>query len=89
MTRIVLEIVLLALVLDVVATNGASARSTESCPSFCVCDTWYELHRVSCIGRHLYNIHTGAPSDVQAMDVSNNSISELNNYELAVSTQAQ
>ncbi|XP_014478710.1 PREDICTED: leucine-rich repeat-containing protein 24-like isoform X2 [Dinoponera quadriceps] len=82
MTRKMLESVLVALVLDVLA-NGVPTRSAASCPSFCVCDTWYELHRVSCIGRHLYSIHTGASSDVQAMDVSRNSISELDDYELA------
>ncbi|EFN76619.1 leucine-rich repeat transmembrane protein FLRT3 isoform X2 [Harpegnathos saltator] len=83
MTRQVLETLLVALVLDALA-NGASTRFAVagSCPSFCACDTWYELQRVSCTGRHLYSIHTGAPSDVQAMDVSNNTISELNDYEL-------
>lgn len=88
MTRqAMLEAVLfVVLVLDAVA-NGVSTRSAASCPSFCTCDTWYELHRVSCTGRHLYSIHTGAPSDVQAMDVSNNSISELNDRELAVSSE--
>ncbi|KYN41766.1 Slit like protein 2 protein [Trachymyrmex septentrionalis] len=53
------------------------------CPSLCECDTWYNLQHASCTGRHLYSIHTGAPSTVQALDLSNNSISILNNYELA------
>ncbi|XP_011868024.1 PREDICTED: slit homolog 3 protein-like isoform X2 [Vollenhovia emeryi] len=69
---------LVVLVLDAIAL-GAPGR----CPSLCVCDTWYELLRASCTGRHLYSIHTGAPSNVQALDLSNNSISILNNYELA------
>ncbi|KAL0119227.1 hypothetical protein PUN28_009665 [Cardiocondyla obscurior] len=56
--------------------------ASESCPSLCVCDIWFELQRASCSDRHLYSIHTGAPSTVQALDLSNNSISILNNYEL-------
>ncbi|XP_012528926.1 amphoterin-induced protein 2 [Monomorium pharaonis] len=66
----------------VLITIGAAASGW--CPStLCVCDTWYELQHVSCTGRHLYSIHTGAPSIVQALDLSNNSISILNNNELA------
>lgn len=60
-------------------------RVSGWCPSLCACDTWYGLQHAACTGRHLYSIHTGAPSDVQALDLSNNSISILNNYELAVS----
>ncbi|XP_076627413.1 leucine-rich repeat transmembrane protein FLRT3 isoform X1 [Colletes latitarsis] len=63
--------------------NIVSVQSLETCPSFCTCDTWYMLHRVSCSGRHLYNIDTGAPSNVQALDLSDNVISFLNNFELA------
>ncbi|XP_024873849.1 trophoblast glycoprotein-like [Temnothorax curvispinosus] len=71
---------LVVLVLDAIALGVARAGW---CPSLCVCDTWYDLQHASCTGRHLYSIHTGAPSDVQALDLSNNSISVLNNYELA------
>ncbi|XP_011642517.1 leucine-rich repeat-containing protein 55-like [Pogonomyrmex barbatus] len=82
MTRVVVGTTwLVALVLDAVALVGAA--SPERCPSLCMCGTWYELQHASCTGRHLYSIHTGAPSTVQALDLSNNSISVLKNYELA------
>ncbi|EFN66355.1 Immunoglobulin superfamily containing leucine-rich repeat protein [Camponotus floridanus] len=57
--------------------------TSEKCPLLCDCDIWYGLQSASCVGRHLYSIHTGVPSTVQALDLSNNSISILNNYELA------
>ncbi|XP_011707197.1 PREDICTED: amphoterin-induced protein 2-like [Wasmannia auropunctata] len=79
MTREAVGTWLVALVLDAVALVGVSGW----CPSLCVCGTWYDLQHASCTGRHLYSIHTGAPSVVQALDLSNNSISILNNYELA------
>ncbi|XP_053988615.1 leucine-rich repeat transmembrane protein FLRT3-like [Hylaeus volcanicus] len=63
--------------------NIVSTQSSETCPSFCVCDTWYMLRRASCTGRHLYNVYTGAPNTVQALDLSDNVISFLNNFELA------
>ncbi|XP_060813270.1 podocan-like protein 1 isoform X1 [Bombus pascuorum] len=56
---------------------------TQQCSSFCVCDTWYGLERASCVGRHLYSIHTGAPNNVQALDLSDNVISLLSSSELA------
>ncbi|KAK2577440.1 hypothetical protein KPH14_003547 [Odynerus spinipes] len=55
----------------------------DSCPSFCDCDIWYELKRARCVGRHLYSIHTDASSNVQALDLSDNSISSLANAEIA------
>lgn len=57
---------------------------TQQCSTFCVCDTWYGLERASCVGRHLYNIHTGAPNNMQALDLSDNVISLLSSFELAV-----
>lgn len=62
-----------------------AAQSSETCPQFCVCDTWYMLERVSCTGCHLYNIDTGAPNSVEALDLSDNVISLINNFDLAVS----
>ncbi|XP_017791723.1 PREDICTED: leucine-rich repeat-containing protein 52-like [Habropoda laboriosa] len=59
-----------------------SGQSPLQCSSFCVCDTWYGLLRASCTSRHLYSIHTGAPSYVQALDLSDNVISSLTNFEL-------
>lgn len=64
--------------------SSGIAVSTQQCSSFCVCDTWYDLERASCVGRHLYNIHTGAPDNVQALDLSDNVISLLTSFELAV-----
>lgn len=55
----------------------------ESCPSFCDCENWYELKYARCVGRRIYSIHTGVSSDIQALDLSDNSISSLANYELA------
>ncbi|XP_076160454.1 uncharacterized protein LOC143143268 isoform X2 [Ptiloglossa arizonensis] len=60
-----------------------AAQSSETCPQFCVCDTWYMLERVSCTGCHLYNIDTGAPNSVEALDLSDNVISLINNFDLA------
>lgn len=63
--------------------SSGIAASTQQCSAFCVCDTWYDLERASCVGRHLYNIHTGAPNNVQALDLSDNVISLLTSFEFA------
>ncbi|CAD1480351.1 unnamed protein product [Heterotrigona itama] len=63
--------------------SSGIAALTQQCSQFCVCDTWYDLERASCVGRHLYNIHTGAPDNVQALDLSDNVISVLTSFELA------
>lgn len=60
------------------------AVSAQQCSSFCICDIWYNLKRASCVGRHLYNIDAGAPNNVQALDLSDNVISLINNFELEV-----
>lgn len=88
MKRKLVGALFVVLVLDVVVI-GVSVHSAGWCPSLCVCDTWYGLQHASCTSRHLYSIHTGAPNTVQALDLSNNSISLLNNYELMVSTCEQ
>lgn len=85
MTRKIIRTSFIALVFQVVVI-GVLVHSSGKCPLLCDCDIWYGLQYASCVGRHLYSIHTGAPSTVQALDLSNNSISILNNYELAVST---
>ena len=56
------------------------------CSSLCVCSTWLRLPRASCTGQRLYSIHTGVLNVVQALDLSNNSIFELRDRELSVST---
>lgn len=61
-----------------------SAQSQQQCSPFCVCDSWYGLQRASCTGRHLNSIDTSAPDSVQALDLSDNVISLLSNYELMV-----
>lgn len=87
MAREVVRTLLIALVLDVVVTDIST--NSNLCRSLCVCDIWYGLQHASCTGHHLYSIHTGVPSITQALDLSNNSISVLNNYELAVSIRTQ
>lgn len=57
---------------------------SSQCSLFCMCDVWYGLQRASCTGRHLYSIDTGAPNTVQALDLSDNVISVLHSFELAV-----
>lgn len=71
----------------IISNISAMQSNIVICPSsFCVCDTWLALQRISCVGRHLYSIHIGMPSsNIQALDLSNNSISVLNNRELMVS----
>ncbi|KAL2749910.1 toll-like receptor Tollo isoform X1 [Vespula maculifrons] len=54
-----------------------------SCSVLCDCDIWYTLKRANCSGRRLYSIHTGASNLVQALDLSDNTISSLENYELS------
>lgn len=63
---------------------SVSSQPRQLCSAFCACDTWYGLERASCIGRHLYSVHTGAPNNVQALDLSDNVISLLSRFELAV-----
>lgn len=82
MTRKTIKILFIALVFQV-AVTGVSMHLSEKCSLWCDCDIWYGLQYASCIGRHLYSIHTGVPNTIQALDLSNNSISILNNYELA------
>lgn len=84
MARETFRTLFIALVFQVVVI-GVSVHSSGKCSLLCNCDIWYGLQYASCIGRHLYSIHTGVPNTVQALDLSNNSISILNNYELAVS----
>jgi len=85
MTRKTIRTLFIALVFQVVVIGVLVHSTSEKCPLLCDCEIWYGLQYASCVGRHLYSIHTGVPSTVQALDLSNNSISILNNYELAVS----
>ncbi|CAL1684319.1 unnamed protein product [Lasius platythorax] len=82
MARKTFRTLFIALVFQVVVI-GVSVHSSGKCSLLCDCDIWYGLQYASCVGRHLYSIHTGVPSTVQALDLSNNSISILNNFELA------
>ncbi|XP_046418959.1 leucine-rich repeat-containing protein 17-like isoform X4 [Neodiprion fabricii] len=65
-----------------IAGVKSDVKSDAFCSSFCVCDMWYRLRRASCTSRHLYSVQTGVSNAVQALDLSNNSISALLNYEL-------
>lgn len=60
-------------------------RGRDSCPSLCVCGTWLRLPRASCTGQRLYSVYTGVSSLVQALDLSNNSIAQLEDRQLSVS----
>ncbi|XP_066593589.1 phospholipase A2 inhibitor beta-like [Prorops nasuta] len=62
---------------------GICILAEELCPSFCDCDFWFGLRRAACTGRHLYSIHTDVPREIQALDLSNNAISNVNNFDLA------
>lgn len=70
-------------ILQIFFTHNINAE--YGCSVFCVCDIWYDLKRATCTNRHLYSIEIGISSVVEAIDLSNNSISSLSNYELAVS----
>ncbi|XP_011309913.1 leucine-rich repeat transmembrane protein FLRT2 [Fopius arisanus] len=74
--------VLTLIVLHIPAEPLGSAGNNDNCPVFCSCYTWYYLRWASCSGQHLYSIHTGISDIVQALDISNNSISILADYEL-------
>lgn len=75
---------IIVLIISMFFEIGVSAQYSQQCSSFCTCDTWYNLKRASCVGRHLYNIDAGAPNNVQALDLSDNVISLINNFELEV-----
>lgn len=66
------------------ASYGSLSRvgGDTFCSSFCVCDMWYKLRRASCTSRHLYSIQTGVSNTVEALDLSENSIATLLNYDL-------
>lgn len=56
----------------------------ENCPNFCRCFWLYGLRWADCTGHRLYSVQIGIDDAVQALDLSNNSISSLANYELRV-----
>ncbi|XP_020709455.2 uncharacterized protein LOC105688326 isoform X1 [Athalia rosae] len=58
-------------------TNG-----DDFCSSFCECDMWFKLRRATCTSKHLFSFKTGVSNTVQALDLSDNSISTLLNYDL-------
>lgn len=84
MTDTTAACLVIALLSNIIGIS-VSAEFAQNCSPLCLCDIWYELPRASCTGRHLYNVDTGAPSNVQALDLSDNVVSSLNNFELAVS----
>ncbi|KAI4499346.1 hypothetical protein M0802_005606 [Mischocyttarus mexicanus] len=70
-------------ILGSIAVLSSLVHADYSCSVLCDCDIWYDLKRASCVGQRIYSIHTGAPDFVQALDLSDNSISSLGNNELA------
>ncbi|OAD58946.1 Immunoglobulin superfamily member 10 [Eufriesea mexicana] len=77
------QIYLIVLLISLFFEISVLSQPSQQCSAYCLCDTWYSLERASCIGRHLYSIHTGAPNNVQALDLSDNVISLLSGFELA------
>ncbi|GLH05351.1 Protein artichoke [Gryllus bimaculatus] len=55
----------------------AGMNQTFKCPYFCSCDKWEGLKRITCTGQRLANSDINAPPQVQVLDLSTNSISEL------------
>jgi Leucine-rich repeat (LRR) protein len=49
------------------------------CPQYCKCSILLGMRSATCVGQRLPNIETGVPSNVQILDISNNSISTLEN----------
>ncbi|XP_015121624.1 leucine-rich repeat-containing protein 24 [Diachasma alloeum] len=75
-------LVLMLIVLNIPAEPVGLSGNNDNCSAFCTCYTWYSLRWASCSGQHLYSIHTGISDIVQALDISNNTISILADYEL-------
>lgn len=57
----------------------------DDCPKICVCSTWLELPHASCTGQRLYSIDTRVSNEVMALDLSNNSVPNLEDRQLSVS----
>lgn len=70
-------------ILGLITILSSLVLADYSCSVLCDCDIWYGLKRASCVGQRIYSIHTGAPNFIQALDLSDNSVSSLGNNELA------
>ncbi|XP_026319409.1 leucine-rich repeat-containing protein 24 [Hyposmocoma kahamanoa] len=64
------------LVLLIIGVNG----SRDLCPKECDCDIENGLNRATCVNQHIVNVDVGVPTAVQVYSLSNNAISELDNY---------
>lgn len=53
------------------------SNSKVTCPHFCKCSISLGMRSAACVGQRLHNIETDVPSNVQILDISNNSISSL------------
>ena len=85
---IAMELALLALAALVAAAAGQElpAALRRECPARCVCSTWLNLPAASCTSQGLFSVYAGVPSIVQALDLSNNTVSHLEDRQLSVST---
>ncbi|KAK0159742.1 hypothetical protein PV327_010823 [Microctonus hyperodae] len=75
-------VLLLSILLIIKCCNGTQSLNNDDCPIYCTCNIWYRLSWASCAGKRLINVHTGVSKNVEALDLSNNSISKLSDYEL-------
>ncbi|XP_043276155.1 receptor-like protein 45 [Venturia canescens] len=62
--------------------NQYRAWDHDYCPDFCQCFFLYGLKWADCTGHRVYSVQIGIDDAVQALDLSNNSVSSLSNYEL-------
>lgn len=58
---------------------GLLQSNSLKCPRYCSCTISYESHlkTVECVAKQLINIDLGIPFEVQSLDLSNNTISIL------------
>lgn len=53
------------------------SNSKVTCPHYCQCSISLGMRSAACVGQRLPNIETDVPSNVEILDISNNSISSL------------
>lgn len=65
----------------IIGVNG----NRDLCPKECDCDIENGLNRATCVNQHIVSVDVGVPTAVQVYSLSNNAISELENYCFKVS----
>lgn len=58
---------------------------SEKCPVYCKCTLVSQLRHAECVSQRLVNIDLNLPKSVQSIDISNNSISSLDDRGFQVS----